>query len=157
MKIVPISLDLLPDFPAYLQECVDAGIEHYTDALKDPEASLRRNIDIAQGKNLPDGWCPQETYFAVKNQRLLGAIRLRRGDGHFIQNEIGHIGYEVRPKEQGRGIAKHLLQYIVDHQLTSPALVVCDADNIASARVAQTIAGTEGERQGEQLRFRLAP
>lgn len=157
MKIVPISLDLLPDFPAYLQECVNAGVEHYNDALKDPEASLRRNIDIAQGKNLPEGWCRQETYFAVENQRLLGAIRLRRGDSECIQNEIGHIGYEVRPSDQGKGIAKKLLQYIVDQQLASPALVICDASNIASAKVAQAISGVEGELRGERQRFWLTP
>lgn len=157
MKIVPISMDLLPDFSAYLQECVDAGIEHYSNALKDPEASLRRNIDIARGKNLPDGWCLQETYFAVENERLLGAIRLRRGNSEIIQNEIGHIGYEVRPSEQGKGIAKQLLRYLIDHQLTSPVLVVCDADNIASAKVAQAISGTEGERRDKRLRFWLTP
>lgn len=138
-EILPASLSLLGDYKAYISECYDSGIYHYESDVKDPEKSLRLVIDAANGKNLPDGWEPYETYFAVREGRILGAIRLRLGDNDFIRTHIGHIGYETRPSERGNGVAKALLTFVVTYKLQDTALLTCDIDNFASIKVIESV------------------
>ncbi|MFT5707059.1 MAG: putative acetyltransferase [Oceanospirillaceae bacterium] len=139
LKIIPASIELLDDYESYILECFESGMEHYENDIKDAKKSLYLVIDAATGRNLPEGWGPYETYFAVDERRILGAIRLRLSDNDFIRKYIGHIGYEVRPSERRKGVAKALLKFIVHNKLKASALITCDFDNDASVRVINSI------------------
>ena len=138
-EIVPASMTLLDDYEAYISECYESGLGHYETDVKDPEKSLRLVIDAATGKNLPDGWVPYETFYAVQEGRILGAIRLRLGDNDYIRTHIGHIGYETRPSERGNGVAKALLNFVVTKKIQDTVLITCDSDNLASIRVIESV------------------
>lgn len=163
-QIVPATEELLEEYGAYISECLDSGIEFYETAVKDPRKSLNSVIDAAQGLHLPEGWVPYETYFAVDGKRILGVARIRLGDNDFIRTHIGHIGYETRPAERGRGIAKALLKFVVSEKLKTTALVVCDKDNLASVKVIESVPHEpvgENEdprhRNPERLKFYVRP
>jgi predicted acetyltransferase len=139
IEIVPASMSLLDGYGSYIRECYKSGIDHYENDVNDPVKSLVSVIDAAAGRNLPEGWEPYETYFAVRAGKLLGAIRYRLGDNDFIRTHIGHIGYETRPSERGNGVAKSLLRFIVNSKLRSTALITCDVDNVASVKVIESV------------------
>ena len=139
LEIQRASIKHLDDYRSYIVECYESGLEHYESDVRNPEKSLGSVIDAANGKNLPDGWEPYETYFAIRGSRILGAIRLRLGDNDFIRTHIGHIGYETRPSERGNGVAKALLKSIVTSKLTHTALLMCDTDNVASVKVIESV------------------
>lgn len=140
LEIAPASMRFLDDYGSYINECCESGMQHYDACISDPEKSLIAVIDAANGKNLPAGWQPYKTFFAVRGSRILGAIRYRLGDNDYILTHIGHIGYETRPSERGNGVAKALLKYIVTTELNHTALVVCDIDNTASIKVIESVA-----------------
>ncbi|MEH6446371.1 MAG: GNAT family N-acetyltransferase [Oceanospirillaceae bacterium] len=129
LKIIPASIEILDDYESYILECFESGIGHYENDIK----------DAATGRNPPEGWGPYETYFAVDERRILGAIRLRLSDNDFIRKYIGHIGYETRPSERRKGVAKVLLKFIVHNKWKAKALITCDFDNETSVRVINSI------------------
>lgn len=58
------------------------------------------------------------------------------GDGELVRR-VGHIGYGVRPSARGRGLATWALGRILEEARAlgmDRVLIVCAADNIASAR-----------------------
>ncbi|SBT41088.1 GNAT family N-acetyltransferase [Micromonospora auratinigra] len=91
----------------------------------------------------PDG--PRCTYrWIVEDGRVLGGIALRHQLADPVGDVRGHIGYGVRPSARRRGVAGRALGAMLDEawQLgLDRVLVVCVADNVASAR---TIEGRGG-------------
>ncbi len=138
-QIVPASMDYLEDYKHYINECFDSGIDHYELDVLDATKSMQSIVDAANGKNLPEGWEPYETYFAVDGKTILGVTRLRLGTNAFIKKYIGHIGYETRPSEQGKGIAKSLLKFLLNHKVKGSAIVMCEHNNIGSRKVIESV------------------
>ena len=94
---------------------------------------------------MPAGWVPGHTFWLVRNQqRLIGVINVRCGSTPFIESEGGHIGYSVRPTEQGKGYATRMLQMAIARARPlglTRVLITCDKRNVASARVIQKCDG----------------
>jgi predicted acetyltransferase len=69
----------------------------------------------------------------VEDGQVQGGIALR----HQLNDRTGHIGYGIRPSARGRGLATWALGQIL-HQARAltidRVLVVCTADNLASAK-----------------------
>ena len=75
---------------------------------------------------------------------MVGRASLRFELNEFLRTLGGHIGYAVRPQFRGHGYAKEILRQSVDllrARGISPALVTCDDDNLASARVIESGGG----------------
>ena len=86
----------------------------------------------------PPGWVAATTYFAVEDGRIVGTIQIRHELNDMLLKTGGHIGYGVRRSERGRGHATRMLALALKKCGTlgiERALVTCDGDNIASARV----------------------
>ena len=99
-----------------------------------------------------DQWCC--TYrWIVEGDRVHGGIALRHGADPFVL-QGGHIGYGVRPSSRRRGLAGWALGRMLDEaraQGLERVLIVCEADNIASARTTEHHGGVlEGEGEGVQ-------
>lgn len=162
MEIVSASKDYLEQYCDYVMECYLDGNLHYEDAASDPQSYLNKVIANSSGHQLPQGWVPSSTYFAIENGRILGAIRVRKGTNDYIRNVIGHIGYETRPSERGRGVAKAMLLWVTRNQLAKEAIVTCSADNHASRKVIEACGGTPLESyiddnvNRKTLRFKLS-
>jgi len=85
-------------------------------------------------------------YFAVnnKNNRIVGMVDIRHSLNDALLIRGGHIGYGVRPSERKKGYASKMLALALDECRRlgiAKALLTCDKDNIASARVIQKNGG----------------
>jgi predicted acetyltransferase len=80
----------------------------------------------------------------IEDDQVLGAIVLRYELNDHLLAEGGHIGYGVRPKARHRGLATWALGQMLAEARTldlERVLVVCAAENIASARTIERCGG----------------
>jgi len=128
----------LDAFKSYVDECVEDGIVLYEFIFSNYASYLYKRIAYAHGEQLPKGWTPITTYFCIENGVILGSIRVRQGSHDYINNVIGHIGYETRPSARGKGVAKFMLSHIKNTVLTDSVIISCDPINIASRNVIES-------------------
>ncbi|MGK8505355.1 GNAT family N-acetyltransferase [Nocardia asiatica] len=79
----------------------------------------------------------------VEGDRVLGGIALRHGFDDFVR-WAGHIGYGIRPSARRRGLATWALGRMLDEAGKlgmDRVLIVCAADNIASAKTIERQGG----------------
>ena len=80
----------------------------------------------------------------VEDGRVLGGIAMR----YRFNDRAGHIGYGIRPSARGRGIATWALHQMLNQardRNMSRVLLVCAADNAASARTIERNGGVLDE------------
>lgn len=97
----------------------------------------------------------------VEAGQVLGGIALRHGEGEFVQR-AGHIGYGITPSARGRGLAGWALGRILEEARAlgmDRVLLICAADNIASARTIERHHGVleriEDTDLGPARRYRI--
>jgi len=99
---------------------------------------------------------PSTTLWWVEGEEYLGRIALRHRLTPGLLEVGGHIGYDVRASARRRGHASAMLARMLPlaHRLgVDPALLTCQATNVASRRVIESNGGVlEDERDG-MLRF----
>jgi len=126
----------------YIEEFRDAGEPFWQDLRRavreDYDGYLRRLRDNAAGRNLPAGRVSDSHFWLVRGQRILGTVRIR----HELTPELsvvgGHIGYDVRPSERGKGYACRMLGLALDEARRlglRRVLLTCGKANAASAAV----------------------
>jgi predicted acetyltransferase len=103
--------------------------------------------------------CPNEQHctprWIVEDGQVLGGIALR----HKFDNDLGHIGYGVRPSARRRGLASWALGEMLREARATlgldRVLIPCLADNVASARTIERNGGVlEGIRDFEHFSVR---
>jgi predicted acetyltransferase len=75
---------------------------------------------------------------------IVGCVRLRLGLTPDLENEGGHVGYDVRPSARRRGYGTTLLRLaLVEARALGleRVLVTCDDDNIGSIQVIERNGG----------------
>ena len=97
-----------------------------------------------------DGFASEMTTTSTRRLgRVLGGIALR----HHFDNDLGHIGYGVRPSARRRGLATWALgQMLVEAQQLGldRVLLVCESDNVASMKTIESNGGVrEPDGTGE--------
>ena len=164
MEVVEANVELDSALLNYALECYDSGIEMYQRAIEDPQKYLASLVarKSATCVELPEGWLPSTTYYCVEDGKVLGAIRVRSGTNDWVENVIGHIGYETRPSARGKGVAKHLLSWVVNHAIDERAIVTCDVNNSASRKVIEACGGLflgehEEPNEGRVRRYEFLP
>lgn len=108
---------------------------------KDPSdfnEMIQSLLDAEKGKNLPQGWVPDSTFWSVEeNNRVLGVVNIRHSLTENLMNSGGHVGYGIRPSERKKGYATKLLSLSLEKTKElgiDATLVVCDKWNEASKR-----------------------
>jgi predicted acetyltransferase len=73
----------------------------------------------------------------VEGSDYLGGITLLHQFSDHLREVDGHISYDVRPTARRQGHATAMLRAVLPRLRNRhrPALVTCDVDNLASARV----------------------
>ncbi|SFC78095.1 GNAT family N-acetyltransferase [Pseudoalteromonas denitrificans] len=161
MEMVLAQEKHLKSYEVFLSECFTKGIEKYGVALDDPKAYLAKVINQSKGKELPEGFPRTSTYFCIYNDEIIGAIRYRHGTNAYIENVIGHIGYETKPEARGRGVAKFMLSWLQQNILIGNAIITCEANNPASRKVIENCGAKyinqifSREKNGDVIRFQL--
>ena len=100
---------------------------------------LKKTEDFHQGNNL-GYYVPGTTYFLLgeSRDRILGAVNIRHRLNEALLLLSGHIGYGVRPSERKKGFGTEILRLALlkcCEMGIEKALITCDKENIASARV----------------------
>lgn len=117
----------------------------YTKALSDFMGYIEKIERYKDIKNLPEGRAPGMEFWLLDDfGRILGTSRLRFYLVPQLENEGGHIGYDVRPSERNLGYGTEILRLTLEKAKArniTPILVTCDEDNVASIRVIEKNGG----------------
>jgi len=119
----------------------DHGLIERTGGFEGYVRMLRRH---SRGLDLPADMVPYDTYWLVRDGTVPGTIRLRHRLNADLENEGGHIGYDVRPTERGKGYATLTLARVLDEARRmglQRVLLTCDKSNVASQRVIRKLTG----------------
>jgi predicted acetyltransferase len=143
--------ELWPEFLAMAEEYSLAGDPRYRPALEDLPAYFRRLLDGARGIGLPPGRVPYSTFWLTLGRRPIGRSSVRHYLTPDLEHEGGHVGYDIRPSERRKGYGNLILRLTLAEARKlglSRALLTCDADNVASAKV---IEGNGGRLQDQAV------
>ena len=96
-------------------------------------------LDNLDFKVPTDGHVPTTTFFLldVDRNRLLGAVNIRHYLNEDLLKDGGHIGDGIRPSERRKGYATEMIRLaLIECKKLGidKVLMVCDKDNIASAK-----------------------
>jgi predicted acetyltransferase len=157
MRLVAASLEAPPGLAEFLDAAradrwlfesdlpyLDQGLEHF----------LRRHVDFAAGKNLPEGWIPASTFWLLDNEdRAVAMSNLRHKLTPQLLNRGGHIGYYVMGQQRGKGYGTQVLALTLIQARSlglDRVLVSADSDNERSIRIIERNRGLlEDERIDE--------
>ena len=104
----------------------------------------------------PAGFVPDTELWWVDGAEFLGRIGVRHRLTESLLETGGHIGYDVRPSARRRGHATEMLRQAlaVARDLgIDPALITCDAENVASRTVIERNGGVFEDQRSGKLRF----
>ncbi|EOX1799914.1 GNAT family N-acetyltransferase, partial [Vibrio cholerae] len=162
MEIHKANLTLAGMLSDYAKECSADGIDKYKDVELFP---LEYLINLIEREfiepDLVNSYLPTITYFCISHNQILGTIRVRRGSTPEIENAVGHIGYETKPTARNQGVATFMLNWVRHNALTSPVIVTCSVNNLASRIVIEKCGGVYlgngyDAEDGEVRRYKLS-
>ena len=128
------------------------------------DAGLQRLSDLREGRNVPEGFVPCTFLWLVTENEYLGHVSIRHVLNPWLEKIAGHIGYRIRPRHRRQGYGRLILRLALPeaHRLgINPALVTCDATNVASRKIIEANGGVlrdqldQGEGLPPKLRFWL--
>ncbi len=87
----------------------------------------------------PENYVKDSTFFCLDEERdiVVGAVNIRHYLNESLLLDGGHIGDGVRPSERGKGIATKMISLALEECKKLGiyrVLLVCDKDNVASAK-----------------------
>lgn len=134
LAIAAHAVMLGDDFPFLLEHSPD---EPWT-------SFVHRLGQYARGLDLPPDRVPGAFLLAWAGPELVGRASIRFDLNEYLATAGGHIGYGVLPEHRGRGFATEILRQslvIARANGVERALLTCDVDNVASARVIERCGG----------------
>ena len=91
-----------------------------------------------------EGWGRYLLYLCFENDKLIGLLSIRYELPENLKEEIGDIGYGVRPSERNKGYATVMLRYalsVCKEKGKDKVLLSCYKDNLPSAAVIKKCGG----------------
>ncbi|HLI68911.1 MAG TPA: GNAT family N-acetyltransferase [Ktedonobacteraceae bacterium] len=148
LALVKPTVALEKEYVAMVREFMETDEAWFTNfplALENFAEFVRELEEEEQGVGLPPGVVPQQTYWLVKDGvNVLGEIRLRPRLTEPFEQHNGHIGYNIRPSQRGRGYATRQLALVLDkarEQGLTRVMLTIDGENPSSVRVIEKNAG----------------
>ena len=148
IRLIEPCMALREAFVEYVEEFRRAGERFWQQrrgqVRSDFAGFLRELRERAAGANVPSDRVGDTHCWLVRGERILGVVRIRHKLTEKLAVEGGHIGYDVRPSERGKGYAKRMLAMALEKARDlgiRQALVTCDKDNVASAGVIRANGG----------------
>lgn len=145
--ILPQEKYLASYTKAYEEDITENPIE--LQMLLPPEGVVERAENERLGIGLPEGYVPATTLWLVDGDKFIGRVNIRHRLVPHLEQFGGHIGYMIRPSEQGKGYGNLQLAMALDYCRAhmrgildgDRVLITCDDDNIRSARVIEANGG----------------
>lgn len=144
-----------------LEEWIDYNNNHAS-ANHSPWAIFRNDyhnftsyISNLDCKKAGEGMVPDSTFFCLDNERniIVGAVNIRHYLNDYLLQFGGHIGDGIRPSERRKGYATKMIALALEECKIlgiHKVLMVCDKDNIGSAKSIQNNGGIlENEIQNQ--------
>lgn len=148
LRLIEPCVELEAEFMALVQESVAAGEDltwQYEQAIEDFRKYVQTRLDWKQGRNLPEGWVPESTFWLVRNDNVIvGTSSLRHELNEHLRKVGGHIGFDIRPSERQKGYGTAILAFTLEKARElglKRVLVTCDDDNIGSAKIIEKNGG----------------
>jgi predicted acetyltransferase len=148
-ELIEPSEELKPELLAMAEEYAAAGDERYREVIENFDGYMRGIARYAAGVNLPEGHVPSSTFFLVHQGKIVGHSALRHQLTPALEHEGGHIGYDIRPSARRRGYGTLILALTLKRARNlglARALLTCDTDNTASARIIERNGGALAAR-----------
>jgi predicted acetyltransferase len=148
-QLIEPSVELRPELSAMAEEYAAAGDERYREVLEDFDGYMRGLARYAAGVNLPAGHVPSSQFFLIHRGEIVGHSALRHRLTPALEHEGGHIGYDIRPRARRRGYGTLILALTLERARSlglARALLTCDTDNTASARIIELNGGALAAR-----------
>lgn len=104
---------------------------------------LAQIADAREGRVAP-GKVASTTLWLVDGDAYIGRISIRHALNDVLRVIGGHIGYDVRPSRRGHGFGGQMLALALPHASAlgiDPAMLTCDAANLASWRMIERCGG----------------
>ncbi|HEV2801543.1 MAG TPA: GNAT family N-acetyltransferase [Pyrinomonadaceae bacterium] len=142
--LVEASEEFQTELLAMAEEYAAIGDERYREVLEDISAYLRSVERYARGVALPPGHVPSNTFFLVHHGKVVGRSSLRHRLSPSLELEGGHIGYDIQPSARQRGYGTRILALTLERARAlglKRALLTCNTDNTASARIIEKNGG----------------
>lgn len=161
-------LEALDEYKKEFKETGNKRLEHYKkldeQELRTDFATFVQNLkDKASGKNLPDGYVPCSVFWLVQENRFLGWVDIRHQLTPHLLEFGGHIGYDIRPSERGKGYGTSMLKLALEKTKElgiKDVLITCNAHNIGSKKIIETNGGVLEnirEKNSEKtMRYRIS-
>ncbi|GCE24123.1 GNAT family N-acetyltransferase [Dictyobacter kobayashii] len=149
LELIKPSIEYSAQYLAMVDEGIETGEGYgYNNvelAREDFAAFVQELEDESQGIGLPTGLPAQQTYFLLKEgQMVVGEIRFRPAITPPYEKYNGHIAYNIRPSQRGKGYATRQLALVLQEarKLGLPFVTLTvENDNPASVRVIQKNGG----------------
>lgn len=113
-------------------------------AHTDPHAYVDLMNERARGRNIAEDFVRADEFWIVEDGEVVGTLTVRHELNEKLRQMGGHVGYSTHPNHRGRGIATFALRHGLDVLAglgVTEALVTCDEENAASARVIEKCGG----------------
>ena len=147
MQLIPPTIQYKQSWLEALQEFHKEQIDGFwniPDKPKNLDEYIQRTIDYSKGKNLPEWFVPNTTYWLIDHDTFIGHINIRHTINDTLKKEGGHIGYAIRPTEQQKGYGYTILTLALPKAKEigiQKALITCYENNIASAKIIEKNGG----------------
>ena len=111
-----------------------------------PEENILAKLEKRKSPDrLKFGKVPWYEFFLVDDNIFIGVVTIRLDLNDELLNNGGNIGYGISPKFWNKGYGNQVLKLGLikakEMGLTKVALVTCDVDNIASAKIIEKNGG----------------
>jgi predicted acetyltransferase len=147
LRLRPLTVE---DEPIALLAHTELAAEKFSFLLGQAETPepwsryIARLAALSRGENVPAGLVPATFLVADVGGVIVGRTSLRHELNEYLATWGGHIGYAVRPAYRRRGYGTAILRAtlkLAERHAISPALIVCDETNLASAAVIERCGG----------------
>jgi predicted acetyltransferase len=154
MKLVDPSPEKREAFASMARDWRQNDNDRYALALDNFDEYLARLERARDPEQVPAGWVPGVELWLEDAERIVACVRLRFWLVASLEQEGGHIGYDVRPSFRRRGFGMAALRLALPEARRrglARVLLTVDADNLASVKI---IEGNAGVLSGEALSAR---
>ncbi len=135
---------------SYLQALQEAHAEgrllhlDYDVLAADFGAFVQELLDKEEPTKVLPGRVPDSIYWLVEGNTYIGRVSVRHA---LNENQLpigGHIGYDIRPSERGKGYGRQILKLALPKAREiglKEVLLTCDSNNTASRKIIEANGG----------------
>ena len=140
LKLVKLSAEYRGQLNEMMEEWTQTGENIVPYAIRRLDyRNIEYYLENLEVKDTSGGLVPDSTFFCLDEERniFVGAVNIRHDLNEYLLRSGGHIGDGVRPSERRKGVATAMIALALEECRRlgiNRVLIVCDKDNVGSAR-----------------------